>query len=90
MGATCAICKTHQPFTRTLTVDQKPAVSAKDVLGYELKCGHKFGNKEFMKIQKIVNEIRIRHSEASRRLEQEMKNGIAEALEQANLTGGQS
>lgn len=81
MGAMCAICKTYQPIKRNLTVDQKPARKAADVLGHELGCGHLFGNKEFMEIQKRVNGIRKIYSEHLVELEKEYQKQLAGAME---------
>jgi len=81
MGAHCPKCKSHQAFKRTLTVDQLPARKAVDVLGFELSCGHKYGNDEFMKIQETVNKIKSDYAKKFAELEQSQQEALAKALE---------
>ena len=76
----CPVHKTYQPIVRNLTVDQKPARTSKDVIGHELKCGHKFGNKTFMKIQEVVNEINIEYAKRLMQLDEQRKENIAKAM----------
>ena len=80
----CTICKTYQPIVKNITLDDKPARTAKDVLGHILKCGHKFGNKDFMKIQEAVNEIRLTGAKMQQELDDEIKNRLNKVL--ASLT----
>ena len=79
-GAWCPTCQSYQPIKRNLTVDQKPARKAYDVIGHELGCGHMYGNEDFMKIQVIVNEIRVEAAEKTRKLEDETRSKLAKAL----------
>lgn len=78
----CSECETYQPIVRNLTVNQVPARTAKDVLGHELKCGHYFGNKDFMRIQKAVNKLSVEHEEHKRELELQFKQELSKTLAQ--------
>jgi hypothetical protein len=80
MGAWCVVHKSHQPFRRTLTVDQLPARKAQDVLGYELGCGCKYGKKEFMEIQEKVNAVKIKFAEKLQDLEKDQSTELAKLL----------
>ena len=80
MGAMCPKCKEYFPIVRNLTVDQKPAKFARDVIGHELKCGHYYGNKDFLKIQETVNEIKIEHGERLLKLEEQYKEQLSVEL----------
>jgi len=80
MGAMCPKCNEYLPIVRNLTVDQKPAKFARDVIGHELKCGHYFGTKDFLKIQETVNEIKIQYGERLMKLEEDYKNNLTKAL----------
>lgn len=76
----CPKCKAYFPIVRNLTVDQKPAKFARDVIGHELKCGHYYGNKDFMKIQETVNEVKIQYGERMLKLNEDYKTNLATAL----------
>ena len=80
MGGHCAVCKSYQPITQVLTVDQKPAKKADDVIGFTLGCGHKFGNEDFMKIQEAVDELKLTHAKQVAELEREFKANVAKTL----------
>lgn len=80
MGAFCDKCQSYQPITQNLTVDQKPARKATDVIGHVLGCGHKFGNEEFMEIQSKVDKVRRAYAELQRKMEEEFKSEIARVL----------
>lgn len=82
MGGYCAICKSYEPIVKSLTVDQEPARRASDVIGHKLKCGHDFGSKDFMEIQKIVNEIKVKGAELIIEIQNEIKLKITKALAQ--------
>lgn len=90
MGGHCAICKSYQPITQVLTVDQKPAKKASDVLGFILGCGHKFGNEDFMQIQEAVNELKLKHARHLAELEREFKADVAKTLAPLSSRGDAS
>ena len=59
MGMLCPICGTHQPFTRNLTVDGKPAVHSDDVIARELGCGHVIGGDSYREFMAACNKIDV-------------------------------
>ena len=79
MGRLCPVCGTYQPITRWLTVDQKPANKADDVLGSELGCGHKYGNKEFMQFQEFITKIETDTADKIMTIKDDMKAEISAA-----------
>lgn len=87
MGGFCKTCETYQPIVRNLTVDQLPARKATDVIGHVLGCGHKFGNKEFMKIQETVNKIRVQFANERRELQDAEASQIAKTLASLDVKG---
>jgi len=80
MGTICPNHNSYERFVKTLTVDQQPAKHAKDVIGHILSCGCKFGNKQFMKIQEVVNSINAEFSNLERDLAESRIEAIAKAL----------
>jgi hypothetical protein len=88
MGAICSNHKTFEPIVKNLTVDQLPARKAKDVIGHILGCGCKFGNKQFMKIQEVVNDVNAHFSELEEKLKDERSAQIAKALAPLSSKGG--
>ena len=87
MGGYCNTCEEYLPIVRNLTVDQLPARKASDVIGHVLKCGHKFGNKEFMKIQEAVNKIRSDYSAKRREMAEKERADIAKQLANIDTKG---
>lgn len=87
MGGFCSLCQSYQPITRNLTVDQTPARKASDVIGHVLGCGHKFGNKEFMKIQERVTQIKTDFAAKRREMADKEKSEITKALAALEVKG---
>ena len=79
MGTICPKCGVHRAYKRWLTVDQKPANKASDVIGAELDCGHKFGSKEFMDFQEEISKVLTAKQKKIQEIEDDAKNDIAAA-----------
>ena len=62
-----------------LTVDQKPAVKATNVIAVELGCGHIVGNDDYMEYQKRVQAINAKVGAARLKLESEAKDEMVQA-----------
>jgi hypothetical protein len=77
MGQFCPVCELYLPVIQRLTIDQKPAHKAKDVIGARLSCGHIYYVDEYKPYMEKMNQIKTDEAEAIRKIERDTTNKLS-------------